>query len=565
MRRLHTILLIVSFGLQLIYAGYLTPKLEGMVTGLLPGEKLKVIVRMKEEADISTFERSERVAMVDYLKSFAHDNQRELLSALPEYGNSVGKVMPFWIYNGIAMEATGDVIRDIMQREDVGYIEEDGMVKLFTTPGTCIPHRGNRKVTWNIEIVQAPQAWDLGYNGEGIVIGNIDSGVDAVIPSFGDRWRETNGWFDAVNGRDTPYDDMGHGTHVMGISCGGIMNPGRDDTIGVAPGATLIAAKGLNSEGYGTDAQIDACFQWFASLGPDAPHVINNSWGDDGDRTHYWQATRNLQVLGIHLVFANGNSGVQGPGSVGSPASYPHVIGVGGTLEDDGLLTLTSKGPSPVFDVPETTSLYLDPDWASSRRKPDLNAPGGNVPSCVPGGNGMGGQSGTSQAAPHVAGAIALLLQKNPDLTTKQLWSILTSSVDEPPAGAPYPNMDWGWGRLNVYKALASTPISNNHMNSSINKQHIAVTLSPNPFRQSIAIHFRLSESSDIKVCIYSISGKRIKTLTDDRKKAGSHTIQWNGRDMSGSSVGSGVYYAVLINNTNGAISKVKKEVCLIK
>ena len=151
-----------------------------MPAELQPDGKVKVIVRMKEEADNSVFKQGKKEEMVDYLRSFARSSQDDLLATLSEYGNRVGNVRPFWIYNCIAMEATGDVIRSIMQREDVGYIEEDGKVTLFTKPDRRALSSGNRSVTWNIEIVKAPQAWDLGYTGKDIIIENIDSGVDAL-------------------------------------------------------------------------------------------------------------------------------------------------------------------------------------------------------------------------------------------------------------------------------------------------------------------------------------------------------------------------------------------------
>jgi bacillopeptidase F len=91
-------------------------------------------------------------------------------------------------------------------------------------------------------MVSAPLCWNDGYDGSGIVVGNIDTGVDHDHPCFGTRW-VSGGWYDGVNGQPDPYDDHGHGTHTMGTICGGDGNGPFADDVGIAPGAQFIAAK----------------------------------------------------------------------------------------------------------------------------------------------------------------------------------------------------------------------------------------------------------------------------------------------------------------------------------
>ncbi len=451
MRHILLSLLLLAFLSGLAHAGFLAPDLQAKLNQASPDEKLKVIVRMAEEADISIFPPGQREAMVQYLKDFASRSQKDLLASLPTYGDKVSKVKPFWIYNGIALEATKEVVLDLAKRSDVGYIEEKGIIKIEPLPGKEEPRVNG--LEWNIARIEADRVWrELGYTGRGIVIGNIDTGVNVNHPTFGGRWRGGyNSWFDPVNGRRTPYDDNGHGTSTMAIACGG----STADSIGVAPGATFVATKAFDAGGT---VEVDACMQWYASLGSAAPHIINNSWGSSvGSDTHYWQMTRNLQILGIHQVFSNGNSG-PGSGTVGSPASYPHHIGVGGTAISDTLANWSSRGPSPSFGAMESSANYLDPNWASSRRKPDLSAPGLNVRSAWYD-TTYRVMSGTSMSAPHVAGTMALMLEKNPLLTDKEIWQILTSTCDTFSFGGPYPNQNYGWGRLNAYRAVMATPL----------------------------------------------------------------------------------------------------------
>jgi bacillopeptidase F len=489
----------------LVQAGYLTPDLQAKLDQTSPNDKLKVIVRMAEEADISVFPQGQWEAMVQYLKDFAAISQTDLLATLPRYGNKVSQIKPFWIYNGIAMEATKDVVLNLLRRPDVGCIEEKGIIKIEPLPGKKEPRVNG--LEWNIARIQADRVWrELGYTGRGIVVGNIDTGVNVNHPTFGGRWRGgSNSWFDPINHQSYPYDDNGHGTHTMGIACGG----STADSIGVAPGATFVATKAFDASG---NVEVDACMQWYAGLGSAAPNIISNSWGVIGNSTHYWQITRNLQILGIHQVYANGNSGPDS-GTVGYPASYPHHIGVGGTTTSDTLASWSSRGPSPYFGAIESSANYLDPVWASSRRKPDLTAPGLNVRSAWYD-TTYRVLSSTSMSAPHVAGVMALMLEKNPNLTDPQIWQILTSTCDTFSWGGPYPNQNYGWGRLNAYRAVLATPpsgVDEEAARSPVSRLPFSVR--PNPFTSFFAVPGHETECFSL----YDISGRRVGTYRGDR------------------------------------------------
>ncbi len=156
MRKVFGLVLVWAFAVAVAQAGYLTPDLQGKVDQSAPGGKLKVIVSMDREADISVFPSDQREAMVKHLQVFAAESQKDILNALPGYGDKVSKVKPFWICNRIAMEATKDVVLDLVKRSDVNHIDEDRIIHLDAASNS-----GGRTTTvgWNITIIQARQAW----------------------------------------------------------------------------------------------------------------------------------------------------------------------------------------------------------------------------------------------------------------------------------------------------------------------------------------------------------------------------------------------------------------------
>jgi len=208
--------------------------------------------------------------------------------------------------------------------------------------------------------------------------------------------------------------------------------------IGVAPGAQWIAAKALSDAGYGYDSWIHAAFEWLLAPAGDpalAPDVVNGSWGYRDDSYEAFQAdVQALRAAGIVPIFAAGNEGPD-PSSLRSPGSYPEAIAIGATDDLDQVAYFSSRGPSPWGEV-----------------KPEVSAPGVQIRSSLPGGT-YGVANGTSMAAPHVTGLVALLLQADPTLSVDEVETILTSTAL--PLGDPIPNNDTGWGRIDAYRAGA--------------------------------------------------------------------------------------------------------------
>jgi hypothetical protein len=293
----------------------------------------------------------------------------------------------------------------------------------------------------------APALWDLGYRGQGIVVANMDTGVDVTHPDLASRWRGgTNSWYDP-NGQHpaTPTDVSGHGTWTMGVMVGG---DAGGSSIGVAPDATWIAVKIFNDRGTATSTGIHQGFQWL--LDPDgnpatadAPDVVNNSWATSasGCLLDFQPDLASLRAAGILPIFAAGNYGPL-PGSSSSPANVPEAFAVGATDDTDALYPYSSRGPSPCGQP-----VY-----------PQLAAPGVGIHTTDLYGL-YADPTGTSVAAPHVAGVLALLLQAFPGMSAdRQAAALENSAADLGAAGA---DNNYGYGRLDAlaaYQWLATTP-----------------------------------------------------------------------------------------------------------
>src|SRR4030042_6296378 len=249
----------------------------------------------------------------------------------------------------------------------------------------------------NLSAIHAPALWDLGYYGQGVVVANMDTGVDLSHPELGSRWRGgSDSWYDPYNQHPTtPTDISGHGTWTMGVM---VAADGSGTTLGVAPQAQWIAVKIFNDSGSATATAIHLGFQWL--LDPDgnpatadAPQVVNNSWvfSSPGCNLEFQHDLQSLRAADILPVFSAGNYGPNGSTSA-SPANYPEAFAVGAVDNNDQIAAFSSRGPSACG---ETQSIY-----------PELVAPGVGIKS-----TDLYGfytyATGTSLAAPQVSGALA--------------------------------------------------------------------------------------------------------------------------------------------------------------
>ncbi len=416
-----------------------------------PADEYAVIVKLADKVDLqpmkASLESEERIVrhakVVQALRDKARVSQSAIQGDLDakERDGKVKKVKSFWIVNGFALTANAQTIRELGDRGDVEEVIADrsGLLGQPAAAPAIAP------LHWNLDMVGAPILWKLGYTGKGVVVANLDSGVDVKHPALASKWRGgTNSWYDAVSTppSTTPFDDNGHGTNTMGVMVAGNTS---DNLVGVAPDAQWIAAKIFDSQGKYTLSGIHAAFQWALDPGgnpADAPDVVNCSWSIDSAGKYDAEFAPDVQALttaGIAVVFAAGNSGPL-PNTSESPANNPGAFAVGATDSNDAVTTMSSRGPS-AFD---NSSIY-----------PAVVAPGDSILTTDRTGlsnlNTYTYADGTSLAAPHVAGAFALLLSINPNLTVTEMESAIKSAaLDLGPAG---PDNSYGYGRLDVIQA----------------------------------------------------------------------------------------------------------------
>ena len=293
---------------------------------------------------------------------------------------------------------------------------------------------------WHLQNIGAPQAWAAGFRGQGIRIGHLDTGIDAGSPELAGKiaaFQEFNADGDKVS--SGPHDTEQHGTHTAGLLVG--------KTVGVAPDAKVLSALVLpNSEG--TFAQVIAGMQWV--LDPDnnadtndGANVVSMSLGLPGTYQEFVNPVQNMLKAGVIPVFAIGNFGPN-PGSTGSPGNIPDVIGVGAVDQSGNVAGFSSRGP--VTWTGAFTGTFV---------KPDVVAPGVDITSSYPGG-GYGSRSGTSQAAPIAAGAVAVLLSAKPGSSIDTIKNALYGSA----SNAGNKNNTVGYGTINLPGALGKLGVN---------------------------------------------------------------------------------------------------------
>jgi subtilisin family serine protease len=319
-----------------------------------------------------------------------------------------------------AMRVSPAGIEALSQDPTVDFIWPD--LPVHTWLNQSVPH------------INVPQVWNLGFQGEGMKIGVVDTGIDPTHPDFAGRIAAKTSF---VGGDGT--DDNGHGTHVCSIAAGsGAASEGKYR--GVAPAASLYVAKVLDANGSGSTSGVMAGVEWAVDQGV---NVINLSLGSDGacDGTDALSTLcdQAVQQHGVVVCVAAGNAG-PAAGTVGSPGCARWVITIGAADDSDVIASFSSRGPT-----------------ADGRIKPDIVFPGVNIVAAQAAGTSLGPVvaphyirlSGTSMATPHATGSAALLLQAKPDLTPNQVkWVLLTSAVN---LGQPANSQ--GSGRADVLAA----------------------------------------------------------------------------------------------------------------
>lgn len=430
------------------------PAAAATTTVAASGNQVTAEVMLKVQADIGAIRTGTRhdrvIRVVRALRSTATAEQGSLLTLLRtrRAQGAVTTITPLWLADAVVVTATPAVLAEVAARSDVRAVLPERLISApQPTAASKTAMTSGVSAEQGIEKVDAPAMWGQGYLGQGAVVASLDTGVDVTHPDLASQYRGgTDSWFDPYGEHPTtPTDISGHGTQTMGVIVGGSAG---GTAVGVAPNAHWIAAKIFNDRGVATTTAIHQAFQWV--LDPDndpstadAPAIVNNSWDDQTTScsTEFQPDLAALRAAGIIPVFAAGNDGPM-DGSILNPANLPDALAVGGTDESDVIEASSSRGPSscgqpvaPAMTAPDTTV-----------RTTDLY--GGYVTA-----------TGTSLAAPHVSGALALLLSARPNLTADQLQTALSAGAVD--LGAPGPDQTYGAGRLDAlasYQSLSASP-----------------------------------------------------------------------------------------------------------
>ncbi len=464
-------LALAAGGLQ---AAELSPGLQQQLADSPSGTELKVLLLLNEQADIAQLDRElhERCASFDErhemvirsLKDVASSSQPrvlEQLDALKAQGKLLGYT-PHWLINSVIARMPVEAVPELTGLQGVDRVEADLVAELIEPLRPDIEDgalRDDIGITPGVQAINADRVWyELGITGEGVLVGCLDTGVNANHEALSSRWRGNTApaeeaWLDVLGSSSFPSDSHGHGSHVMGTIAGLAAN----DSIGVAPGAEWIACNAINQgSGSAFDNDILAAFEWFADpdgnelTTADVPDVVQNSWGVNESFSGYvdcdsrwWTAIDNCEAAGVVVTWSAGNEGPSA-GTHRSPADRAETptssFSVGSTITDAPytISSFSSRGPSTCGDAAYPT-------------KPEVCAPGSNIYSV----DALGGytyKSGTSMAGPHVAGVVGLMRAANPDLDVITIKEILMETAVD--LGSVGEDNTYGHGMVDAFVAV---------------------------------------------------------------------------------------------------------------
>ncbi len=379
---------------------------------------LAIILAFSGIASVSRAEPEQAARKIVVFKPGVEESEKE--AAIGKSGGR--KIKPLRLINGEAVLLSKNAERALSKNSDVLRIDDDVVVEALAKAGATQPPQ---TLPWGINRVDAELVWPSGNSGDAVKVAVVDTGISADHP---DLKNNIKGGYNAINPLKSWNDDNGHGSHVAGIIAA--LN-NAIGTVGAAPLADLYAVKVLNRQGSGYLSDIIEGLDWAIA---NNMQVVNMSLGTSSDILSFREAVQRVSAAGIVQVAAAGNSG----GSVGYPAAYPEVIAVSATDSGDALASFSSRGPEV-----------------------DLAAPGVGIYSAYKG-TGYATLSGTSMAAPHVAGSVALVLSVPIsvayDADFDGVWDpaevqqkLQDRAVDLGVSG--FDNL-YGWGLINAFNAV---------------------------------------------------------------------------------------------------------------
>ena len=495
-------------------------------------EKIEILVLMKarydrtqlnRRADFCSTRAERRAFVVGELKAFAEASQHDLKRGLAEMQQQglVSEPKTLWSANALYFSTTKSVILDLSQRNDIEMIGLDHKENLIPETEAARPSSTLRETTPNIFQVNADKVWELGYTGEGVIVAVVDSGVNYDHVDLADHLWDGGEEFphhgyDIVNCDDDPMDDKGHGTHCAGT----VLGDGTAGSLtGMAPEATLMCVKSIDAEGFGGSANIAGGMEWSVEHGCD---LISMSLGmvnsEIPDRELLRRSCVSILDAGIVAAVCAGNEGhiqfyCPVPNNIRVPASCPPpyldpdqlenpgelscVIAVGAVDSNDEAAYFSSHGPVTWINT-EFGDYAYEPGIGLIR--PDLSAPGVAIKSLdYLTTDGYCNMDGTSQATPCLAGVVALMLQKNPELLPADICRILEETSVKL---TEHKSNVTGIGRIDALAAINAVEASD-----GMNENKIEANIYPNPTTDIVTI--QCDGMTQVKV--FSMDGKLVR------------------------------------------------------
>ncbi|MCK6462565.1 MAG: S8 family peptidase [Candidatus Pacebacteria bacterium] len=357
----------------------------------------------------------------------AHVDLEEAEQALKRKYRSA-KTKKLGLVNGLAVSVDSEEEALFIGREKgVKSVDDDVIVQALAVSETLRVKGGSQpseNLPWGVGRIQADLVWPSGNTADPIKVAVIDTGISAAHPDLAGNIK---GGYNAIDPSRSYNDDNGHGSHVAGIIAAVDNSIG---VIGAAPASDLYAVKVLNKRGSGFVSDVIEGIQWAVANDMD---VINMSLGSNYDIAALRDAIIAAYNSGIVVVAAAGNDGE----AVDYPGAYPEVLAVGATDYGNNIASFSSRGPEV-----------------------DLVAPGVSIFSTYKG-SWYATMSGTSMAAPHVAGVAALLLNSpvgfydfngNGAWDPVEVYQKLEDSASD--LGVTGYDNTFGWGLVNAYNAV---------------------------------------------------------------------------------------------------------------
>lgn len=468
-------------------------------------------IKLHKQAEKSLDKTSRREYVVNELKEFASNAQFDVLSVLQaeEKNAKVSDIISNWIVNSITCNATKDIVYKLSTHPDIAVISYNNEMQLIeeyeVVEMTSAPTRGPGH---HIISVNADDVWNIGYTGKNVVVAVLDSGTNIYHYDIRNHlWtgmkngEEIHGWNYAtkdIEGDSDIHDEFGHGTHCAGIVCG----DGTSGTSsGVAPDALLMTVKVVGRSGSGSVQQMLSGVQFAVDNGAD---IISMSLGFKNNEITQSQKETirltfdNVLNAGVIVCAAAGNDGtstgtpynVDYPAACPSPWSHPDQTIKGGLssvvcVGADDLIGQSSQGPSTWEDTEYNEYPYNNGESMGLIR-PDISAPGNLVMSLNYNQIDMYKlMSGTSQATPCVAGVMALMLEKNPNLNPAQICEIIETTASNKPQKK---NNVVGSGRIDALAAVNAVTAQNSNPYLKISSFSPETTLQGNNITLNITM-----------------------------------------------------------------------------